>query len=224
MTDWAAFWDRKAEEPTDFGATGRSRLEVVGYLHTVAEIAQTLQLAPTDEVLDVGCGTGLLTLSIAPFVAQVYAVDISQGMVQRARLNLAGISNVVISKGSITGTLRPDMSVDKVLAYSVLQYLASEDDIAAAMAEVRRVLRPGGRAMLAANPDPRRRRAYDVALGLDAEEREGERKAVNSVLWVEGSRLLELAAESGCRAEIRPISERIWQHFYMFNLLLERDG
>lgn len=222
--DWAAFWDAKAEEPTDFGATGRARMDIIGYLHTVAEVARTLELAPADVVLDVGCGTGLMTLSVAPFVAQVYAIDISENMVQRARQNLAGFSNVVISKGSITGTLRPDMSVDKVLAYSVLQYLSSEDEIAAAIAEVRRVLRPGGRALLAANPDPRRRRAYDEVLRLDAEERERARNAVDSVLWIDGTRLLELAAANGCSAKIQPISERIWQHFYMFNLVLERHG
>src|SRR6187551_1128783 len=42
-------------------------------------------LRPTDHILDVGCGTGSLSLRLAPFVAQAYGLDFSRAMVDIAR-------------------------------------------------------------------------------------------------------------------------------------------
>jgi len=114
-----------------------------------------------------------------------------------------------------------------VLAYSVLQYLPDEAAVAAALAEIARVLRPGGVGLLAANPDPARRERLVEAIHRkpDAEARRIELDLLDKTCWIATDRLVELARGTGrLRAEALPISPRIWQHFYMFDLLVTADG
>ena len=154
LFDWAQFWDMKSQEDTDFQATGRSIMDVAGFLYLVRECALALELVPSDEMLDIGCGTGLITLALSPFVKSIHACDISKGMIDRAHKNLSDVPNASISQGTITDSGRPTASANKVLCYSVLQYLRHEQDARKAFLEIRRLLKPNGRAFLAANPDP----------------------------------------------------------------------
>jgi len=226
VCDWAGFWDAKAVSPTDFQATGRGGMDVVGFLYTVGEIVRLLAFRPADELLDIGCGTGLIALSLAPWVSRIKGVDISSGMVDRARSNLDHVPNVDVAVGSITNLHEPDDSYDKVLAYSVLQYLADESMLREALNDVFRVLRPGGRALLAANPDPSRRSRLEEVIRTrpDKEAVEKELSLLDQVLWVEPARMLTLAEEAGFSPRIEPISPCIWQHFYMFDLVLDKHG
>ena len=59
-------------------------------------------LRPEMVVADVGAGTGFMAAGLAPLVKQVYALDGSPAMLEVARRNLAGFSNVVfrVSDGS----------------------------------------------------------------------------------------------------------------------------
>ena len=117
-----------------------------------------------------------------------------------------------------------DACVDKLLAYSVLQYLGDESNVNQALHEVARVLKPGGRALLAANPDSARRPAYEAVVRKHADQAEMDREIalLDNLLWLPGSRLIELAQAAGLSARVEPISTRIWQHFYMFDLVLDK--
>jgi len=90
--------------------------------------------------LDVGCGTGALCASIiarcAP--ASVTGVDPSEGFLACAHANLG--ERAVLVGGSATALPLADASVDVVVSGLVLNFIA---DAAAALAEMRRVMRPG---------------------------------------------------------------------------------
>lgn len=218
--DWAAFWSGKAQEETDFQATGRRRMDVVGFLYTVRSCATMLQLGPSDRLLDIGCGTGIIALALSPFVCSIHAIDVSSGMVERARRNLADADNVRIDCGSILQIPADDRSADKVLAYSVLQYLSDADDLRAALREIARVLAPGGRVLLAANPDPARLEAYlDFFVGPDPDARDRETKLQTGLLWIDQAQICTLAEEAGFTASTHPLHARIQQAFYMYDLL-----
>ena len=224
LPDWVGFWDAKASSPTDFQATGRGQMDVVGFLYTVREIVRLLAPEPEDVLVDVGCGTGLITLAMAPWVARIHAIDISPNMVERARTNLSSIDNVEVKVGSIAALGLPAECCDKVLAYSVLQYLDREELVSQSFREIFRVLRSGCTALLAANPDPYRREALAQVIGARVDQEAAQRELVlqETLLWIAPERLGALAAEAGFRARIEPINERIWQHFYMFDLVLEK--
>jgi ubiquinone/menaquinone biosynthesis C-methylase UbiE len=223
---WSDFWDQKARRPTDFQATGRGGMDVPGFLYTVREIANALILTPDDEVLDIGCGTGIVALALSPWVRRIHGVDISSEMIARAKLNTADARNVTLAVGSITETHESAGAYDKVLAYSVLQYLPDISSVERAFEEIARVLKPGGRALLAANPDPARRDSLIAAINekSDPEIRRLELDSIARTGWFSGEQLVAAAANKGLCGKVAPIHSRIWQHFYMFDLVVERDA
>lgn len=109
---------------------------------------RALDPRPGERVLDLGCGTGLLTAEIARAVGDgghVLGVDPSTDMRTGAEDTCAGVESVRIAEGSAATIPAKDGAFDKVVSLQVFEYL---DDISAALAEVSRVLRPGGRLVI----------------------------------------------------------------------------
>jgi ubiquinone/menaquinone biosynthesis C-methylase UbiE len=92
------------------------------------------------EVLEIGCGTGMILKEIAPLARHAKGVDISPGMLEKARAR-----GLDVVEGSATALPYPDASFDAAYSFKVLAHV---EDIRAAMSEVHRVLRPGGVAAL----------------------------------------------------------------------------
>jgi ubiquinone/menaquinone biosynthesis C-methylase UbiE len=88
------------------------------------------------DVLEVGCGTGLVLSRIAAFAKASTGVDLSPGMLERARAR--GL-NVV--EGSATSLPFEDQAFDVTCSFKVLAHVP---DIERALAEMARVTRPGG--------------------------------------------------------------------------------
>lgn len=97
------------------------------------------------QVLDVGCGPGSITLGLAEVVipGEVVGIDIRESQVQRASDLAAerGAANVRFEVGDVYRLSFPNRSFDAVFAHVVLMHLREPVQ---ALAEIRRVLRPGG--------------------------------------------------------------------------------
>lgn len=102
-------------------------------------------LDPAWVVADLGCGTGRTAAAVAPFVRQVIAVDASPEMLAAARERLQDASNVDLRVGTLEALPIADASVDLAVLVLVLHHLG---DPAAVLKEARRVLVPGGRAIV----------------------------------------------------------------------------
>lgn len=98
-------------------------------------------LKPSDRVLEFACGTGLITLQLAPHVAHIRGIDISSSMVDIAREKARDMSNVEITNTDLFDPCLEPGSFDGVCAYNVLLYLP---DLPAALARIRELLKPGG--------------------------------------------------------------------------------
>ena len=94
---------------------------------------------------DLGCGTGQVSASLAPYVRQVVAVDGSNAMLAAARKRLAGTENVDLRLGDLESLPVDDGELDAGVVFLVMHYLA---DPAAALAEAGRAIRPGGRLLV----------------------------------------------------------------------------
>lgn len=103
-------------------------------------------LEPTWIVGDLGCGTGGLSAALAPHVAHVHAVDASAAMRAAAHARLDRLSNVTVHQGALEALPLADASLDVAVLLLVLHHVA---DPLRALREVRRVLRPGGRILIA---------------------------------------------------------------------------
>ena len=117
-----------------------------GFLQLRDRILELAAPGPQDVVVDVGSGTGLLTLAVAPTVAHVTAVDIAEAMTQRLRTKVAeaGLTNVEAVTASAVGLPLEDASADVVVSNYCFHHLPDEGK-EQALAEIRRVLRPDGR-------------------------------------------------------------------------------
>jgi len=96
----------------------------------------------TDRVLDYGCGYGrvLQTLAESGF-ERLAGLDISSSMVSRAEALLPDIPFAVASDGVAP---YPDGSFDAVLLFAVLTSVPRDEDQRALIADIRRLLAPGG--------------------------------------------------------------------------------
>lgn len=97
----------------------------------------------SDEVLEIGAGTGIVTLQVAPVVGRVVATDRSSEMLEilRGRLAEANATNVDVEVADALALTYADESFDAVIMANLLHLLPEP---AAALAEARRVLRRPG--------------------------------------------------------------------------------
>jgi ArsR family transcriptional regulator len=100
---------------------------------------------PTLTIGDLGCGTGQLAQTIAPYVQRVIAVDGSMEMLDAARERLAALKNVDIRRGELDALPLRDGELDAALLSLVLPY---SPDPARTLTEVARVCRPGGKVLV----------------------------------------------------------------------------
>ena len=134
------FFDRYARQWDDLART----------LLPVPEYRQRLldQVPENVRVLEIGAGTGALLTELASRAVKVIGVDHSPAMLEEARRRLAndGVSDVELRLGEMSHLPLPNASVDCVVANMVLHHAA---DPATVLAEIRRVLAPGGLLLLA---------------------------------------------------------------------------
>jgi len=102
-------------------------------------------------LLDIGCGTGFILSIAAPFFDEVYGIDITPAMLERAR-EMAGsenIRNIKLVEAQCDDAPFPDAHFDVVSAYGVLHHLP---ELPPTFKEVRRVLKKKG--IFYADEDP----------------------------------------------------------------------
>ncbi|MGH3861485.1 class I SAM-dependent methyltransferase [Actinokineospora sp.] len=106
---------------------------------------EALAVVDGEVVADLGFGGGVgLRLLLDTNAAEVHGVDYSASMVDRARGEFAD-DRLRLHTGSITALPLPDDSVDGLITLNTIYFI---EDLTTAFAEIRRILRPGGRAVI----------------------------------------------------------------------------
>ena len=116
---------------------------------------------PSLTVGDLGCGTGQLAETVAPYVHRVIAVDSSTEMLDAARKRLGNVSNVDMRHGDLEALPIQPRELDAAMLSLVLHY---SPDPARALADVARVLQPGGRVLIV-DMLPHDREEYQQRMG-----------------------------------------------------------
>jgi len=116
---------------------------------------------PTLVVGDLGCGTGQLTETVAPYVRRVISVDGSTDMLEAARHRLGGAKNVELRQGELESLPIDSSELDVAMLSLVLHYSPSPPR---ALSEVGRVVRKGGR-VLVVDMLPHDREEYQQQMG-----------------------------------------------------------
>lgn len=113
------------------------------YDGTGARVAQ--EIDRDDNVLECACGTGSITVHMAPVCKSLRATDFSSGMLRKCRRNTKRFENVRLCKANIMELKCRDEVFDKVVAGNVIHLL---DDPRKALDELLRVCKKGGKVII----------------------------------------------------------------------------
>lgn len=133
------FWDKVAGLYDLFENTYNKKV----YRETGISVAKYIN--QKDTVLECACGTGAISIYIAPKCSKLYATDYSVGMLKQAKKKLSRFDNVIFKKADITSLKAKDCSFDAVVAGNVIHLLPEPE---AALRELTRVCKAGGKLII----------------------------------------------------------------------------
>jgi ubiquinone/menaquinone biosynthesis C-methylase UbiE len=116
-------------------------------LTELEKLVERVAPRPTDTLLDIGTGAGHTAIAFAPVVKRVIAYDLTPQMLEEVERNAAakGITNVETRQGAAEKLPYPDASFELVSCRLTTHHFAN---LAQALAEMARVLKPGGKLVI----------------------------------------------------------------------------
>ncbi|MFN8710299.1 MAG: class I SAM-dependent methyltransferase [Planctomyces sp.] len=162
VRSWADLYDRRAElfeNPLDICEF------YVGDRHTNDDwfraagdhISSAIQLSSTDNVLEIGCGCGVIMKSLMSRGGRFTGVDPARKVLAKAAESIPDASFFCASVDQLPF---PNQTFDKAFSYQVFHYLGDLETASRGIQEIRRVVRPGGRIMIGQIPDASREADY----------------------------------------------------------------
>ena len=128
----------------DAAADWEEKPQRVALARKVAEaIQQAIPLARTMQVLEYGCGTGMVSRAISPHVSKILAVDTSPRMLEvlRKKAEEENIGNIAILAHDLTLHPLPDKDFDLVMSSMTLHHIPNVESL---LQQFFAVLKPGG--------------------------------------------------------------------------------
>jgi len=138
------------EEFNRWAEAGRGDGMEQDHLPITLPVLEKMHLGPTDNVLDIGCGSGWLARRIGKLVPEgrVVGMDISDQMIRVARRNSTEQDNILFIPGEVGEIPWEPNFFTRVISVESAYYWP---DPAAGAREIERVLRPGGSAWILIN-------------------------------------------------------------------------
>jgi ubiquinone/menaquinone biosynthesis C-methylase UbiE len=107
----------------------------------------TIEIRPDSVAVDLGCGSGFFTVPLSRKAKKVYGVDVQKQMLEllEAKIRRLGITNIELRLATATDIPLKTEGVDLIVSINTLHEFERRTPMIEAM---RRVLRPGGRALI----------------------------------------------------------------------------
>lgn len=138
------------EEFNRWAEAGRGEGMEQDHLPITLPVLEKMRLAPTDNILDVGCGAGWLSRRLAKMVPQgrVVGMDVSDEMIRHARRASVDFENLLFVAGEVAEIPWEPNFFSHAISVESSYYWP---DPAAGIREIHRVLKPGGSAWILIN-------------------------------------------------------------------------
>lgn len=224
---WVTFWqnDPMVHHPDPQAQVGRTLhkvpIDAERWQFHRAEIERTLALEPTDDLLDLCAGNGLISLPLSERCASVTVVDVSAALL--ANVTAAGRPNVRVIEADVRSLELPAARWSRGLMYGALQYFSERETIGL-FEKMFHALRPGGFFLVGDIPDRDRLFHFHNRPEWVAAYFESLKRGTPTVgHWFKQDFLLALARHVGFQqAEVLPQHPRLLNAHYRFDLRLTR--
>ena len=171
-----------------WASRGRGELMEQDHAGMAETIWERMELYATDRILDLGCGQGWASREIAsraPRGCEVVGLDISDGMIQRAREKSRPFSNVTYHCGSVDDLPWPDSHFAKIISIEAFYYFERQEHV---LKELLRVIQPGGQLFLLIccfRDDAKPSRSFDEGLPVRVHSPEEYERMFQSSGWAD---------------------------------------
>lgn len=158
--DWIDYYRKK-------GLAGKNLKEISGYDHPFAQLTERglqdlinkisnhLKLKPSDRLLDIGCGAGLITKELTSKIAVIVALDATREMI----LHTPEIIHRVV--GQAHKLPFQAQTFNKVLCHSVFQYFPNHQYAQTVVEDLLRIMAPNGICLIQDLPDFAKKEIYE---------------------------------------------------------------
>jgi len=148
-------YKQKAEisELSDTEISGRYDFQLEDEKRIIPDVISKLNLQPIDNLLDIGCGPGTLLIPLSKVVKRVCGID-NEAVIQRIEKKYKDDKNITTISGNFLEIESHQLELySKIVIYSVVHYLSSQDELFQFLSKALKLLNPGGRMLIADIPN-----------------------------------------------------------------------
>lgn len=131
--------------------SGRYKMQKEDEKRIMFDILKKLKINPKDSLLDIGCGTGNLSIPLSFFCSKLTAIDNSK-VINVLKERSIGIKNISYIKGDFLSSNIND-KFDKILIYSIIHYLKDNLELFKFIDKAISLISNGGRLLLGDIPN-----------------------------------------------------------------------
>jgi len=161
--EWGRVYDELAEkEVSEVCASSRYGVINEKVIRRIEEdVSKKLDLNGDDILLDLGCGTGLISINLSRKVKNITGMDFGRNVLLRAKKNFTADSREIeLAQGDVANLPFKGETFNKVLCYSVAMCFQDYDDFKDALVEMLRVCRPGGLVLVGDIPEKNKKEKW----------------------------------------------------------------
>jgi 2-polyprenyl-3-methyl-5-hydroxy-6-metoxy-1,4-benzoquinol methylase len=144
--------------------------------YIIPDIIEKLDITPDDICLDIGCGTGNILIPLAPSVRSITGIDHPKCL-QVLKKRAAGRGNINLIPGNFLD-IAVKKTFDKIIVYSVLQYLANIKELFYFIDKAVSLLKPQGKLLLGDIPNISKEKRFFSSVKGELYKKEWDRKRI----------------------------------------------
>ena len=163
---------------------GRYEVQADAEKLILPDVLSKINLGPADDVIDIGCGSGALLIPLSGLVHTITGVD-HRDVIDFLRSCFSDPSVTLIGGNFLE--LNIDRKFSAAIAYGVVNYMSTVDELYAFVDKATDLLVPNGRFLIGDIPNQdRKRRFLSTDVGRSFDERWRKQMAVGSAIYLTG--------------------------------------
>lgn len=152
MSYWKSYWNKVALKPSLQKQVQRDGIAPQDLVFIERHIVKALHLSPSDRVLDVCCGNGMITQRLTSYCSKVIGIDFSDKLIEIAKSQISDPKLSFIEGDACQLSTIVNEKFDKILVYFSFQYF-NQKQAELLFRELKNVLKPDGIIFIGDIPD-----------------------------------------------------------------------